>query len=179
MESFLSQMGKPATMRMMSLLCVLMQACDRSAAIEAARPDTSKLQIIGDSAAIVLCQTEDGTSGCQTVDPCGQCGRGRCSNLDDPCLGAGVLKSGFSCNLRWVKVPAGVDITLYNLWGPWSFNSNDCATSWSCYRHKYSKALSIAPLYTKFTRPLTFEVRHPGGAEVGRTGGLAVSRAPS
>ena len=172
------QMGKQATTRLLIMLCVLVQACYRSAAIEGSRPDP-KLQIIQDSAAIVLCQKEDGKSGCQTVDPCGQCGRGRCSNLDDTCMGAGILKSGFSCNLRWAKVPAGVDITFYNLWGPWSFNSNDCAISWWCYRHKFSKALAIAPVYSKFTRPLTFEMRHPGGATAGRTGALAVSRAQS
>ena len=89
------QMGKQATTRLLIMLCVLVQACDRSAAIEGSRPDP-KLQIIQDSAAIVLCQKEDGKSGCQTVDPCGQCGRGRCSNLDDPCMASGILKSGTS-----------------------------------------------------------------------------------
>eukprot|EP00802_Teleaulax_amphioxeia_P012681 Tamp_12725.p1 GENE.Tamp_12725~~Tamp_12725.p1 ORF type:complete len:444 (+),score=49.83 Tamp_12725:449-1780(+) len=102
-----------------------------SAAEASARPD--KLQVIGGSEVVVLCQTEDGTVGCQTVDPCGPCGRGRCSNLDEPCLGAGVLKSGFFCNLRFASVPAGVEVVFYNLWGPWSFNSNDCAAFWWCY----------------------------------------------
>jgi len=69
----------------------------------------------------------------QTVDPCGSCGRGRCSNLDDTCLGSGVLKAGFSCNLGWASVPPGVEVTFYNLWGSWSANSADCAPSWACY----------------------------------------------
>jgi len=48
-----------------------------------------------------------------------------------------VLKSGVSCNLRWASVPAGVEVVFYNLWGPWSFNSNDCAALWCCYSGPY------------------------------------------
>ena len=99
------------------------------------------LKAIGEEK-VVMCQAS-GTN-CQSLDPCGtQCGvgrsvgdsmdAGRCWNLDDSCLGEGLLKFGRSCGLLWAEVPPGVELTFYNLWGPWSFNTNDCAAQWSCY----------------------------------------------
>ena len=68
------------------------------------------------------------------VDPCGSCGRGRCSNLDDMCLGSGVLKTTLgSCNLRWARVPDGIEVTFNNLWGDWSSTTADCTPAYTCY----------------------------------------------
>ena len=81
---------------------------------------------------VVLCQGVG--LACLNVDPCCEkCGLGRCLNVDDSCLGEGLLKVGRSCQLLWAEVPAGVEVTFYNLWGPWSASSDDCAQHWSCY----------------------------------------------
>ena len=90
---------------------------------------TQGLQTIGEDK-VVLCQATG--YNCQSVDPCGTCGLGRCSNLDTSCLGEGLLKTGTACSLRWAEVPPGVEVTFYNLWGPWSSSTDDCAEAWTC-----------------------------------------------
>jgi hypothetical protein len=90
------------------------------------------LLAVGDDS-VVLCKGK-GEFLCQSVDPCGvACGSGKCSNLDDACLGDGVLKDGSACSLRWAHVPVGVEVTFYDLWGQWGSSGADCAESWSCY----------------------------------------------
>ena len=47
---------------------------------------------------VVLCQGVG--LACLNVDPCCEkCGLGRCLNVDDSCLGEGLLKVGRSCQL--------------------------------------------------------------------------------
>ena len=98
------------------LICVLVQtppaATQTRGSVAVAMSPSLRpgLLNIGTDDKVILCHDEG--VKCQTIDPCGSCGHGRCSNLDHSCLGAGVLKSGYSCDLRWASVPTGVQVDV-------------------------------------------------------------------
>lgn len=105
---------------------------------------------------VLLCQA--GERSCQSVDPCGGCGSARCSNLDDACLGGGLLKNTQTCSLRWAHVPEGVEVTFYNLWGKWSSSEDDCAEAWSCYSGMWPICLQGSESKERWIGPMSADL---------------------
>jgi len=114
------------------------------------RSDSTSSRVLFPSGAIFFCQHVDSVESCTVIEPCSECGAGRCASVEDRCHNrarCSVLSPNFGgcqgCELKAVQLSSGITLRLFNGSCSTSTNSSPSLPSVEVFNPNDEKGFEI------------------------------------